>query len=108
MRDTGPIYRKLPSLPEDADIVLIRSAQGPDGSRKQFRKKLTVRRRVVQTWLEYLKDNHSGYGGIEIDHDALSQLPQDDTAEERIQRDEYEPDTEDLQSDNESDPGSRR
>ena len=96
MRDTGKIYRKLPALPEDADIVLIRPARGPDGSRAQFRKKLTVRREVVKTWLEYRKDNHSGYRDIDIDHDALSQLPHDDTVDNRVQREEYQLNPEDL------------
>ena len=89
MRDTGKIYRKLPTLPEDADIVLIRPARGPDGSRAQFRKRLTVRREVVKMWLEYLKENHSGYRDIDIDHNALSQLPHDDTVDDRVQREEY-------------------
>ena len=96
MRDTGKIYRKLPTLPKDADIVLIRPARGPDGSRAQFQKRLTVRRHVVQLWLEYLKHNHPGYSDIDIDHDALAQLPHDGTVDDRVQREEYEPVTEDL------------
>ena len=62
MRGTGKIYRKLPTLPEDADIVLIRPARGPDGSRAQFRKRLTVRRHRPQR--QRGRQRHPSAGGV--------------------------------------------
>ncbi|KAG6234895.1 hypothetical protein E4U23_000897 [Claviceps purpurea] len=37
----------------------------------------TVRRSVVQAWLDFLRQHHPKYADIEIDHAALAALPDD-------------------------------
>ncbi|KAG6259932.1 hypothetical protein E4U47_000805, partial [Claviceps purpurea] len=37
----------------------------------------TVRRSVVQAWLDFLRQHHPKYADIEIDHAALAALPED-------------------------------
>lgn len=79
LRDIGKVYSKLPLLPKDLEIVLLKPANtaANPGLNRQFKKDYKVRRRAIQLWLEYLKQNHPGYTDLEIDQDALSQLPED-------------------------------
>ncbi|KAG6223441.1 hypothetical protein E4U25_005317 [Claviceps purpurea] len=37
----------------------------------------TVRRSIVKSWLDFLRQNHPKYADIEIDHAALAALPVD-------------------------------
>ncbi|KAF4467631.1 ATP-dependent DNA helicase PIF1 [Fusarium albosuccineum] len=79
LKDIGHLYRQLPLLPKDLDIIVLRSANQTTQphivrrSSKQFR----VRQRHVRTWLEFLRANHSGYRDIDISEENLSQPPQD-------------------------------
>ena len=86
LRDIGKVYRKLPLLPQDLEIVLLRPANSSANPRlqRQFIREFRVRREAVSVWLEYLRMNHSGYRDIEIDTEVLSQLPDDGTVIDRI------------------------
>jgi len=77
----------LPLLPEDIDIILLQPSssnlQDPR-YRRQFERDFRVRRGVIITWLQYLKQNHPDYYYITISIDNLSQLPDDGDATDRI------------------------
>jgi hypothetical protein len=70
----------LPVLPEDTDVILLRPVKADlaeDRYRRQFRRELRVRRRHVETALQWLKANHPDYRDIIISTENLSQLPAD-------------------------------
>ncbi len=49
LRDTTRVYRRLPLLPANADIVLLRPSTRQDAAvGRQFTKEFTVRRRVIR------------------------------------------------------------
>lgn len=86
LRDVGKVYDKLPLLPQDIEVVLLKpanSAENP-GLSRQFKKDYKVRRTPVTMWLEYLKQNHPGYRDILIDREALSQLPHDGDVSDQV------------------------
>ena len=93
LRDVGKVYRKLrklPLLPQDLEIVLLRPAGSSTNPKiqRQFSRDFRVRREAVRVWLEfwleYLRTNHPGYRDIEVDNAVLSQLPDDGTVIESI------------------------
>lgn len=79
LKDIGTLYRKLPLLPQDLDVIILRPRNQTDQPhmKRQFQKEFRVRRAAVQTWLEYLHEHHAGYRDIAIDEQSLSQLPSD-------------------------------
>jgi hypothetical protein len=93
LRNVGKVYKKLPLLSRDLDIVLLR----PSGSsidprlQRQFERNFRVRRRAIRDWLEWLRRNHSGYRDIEVDNDVLSELPEDGTIIDSIKIVDIEP-----------------
>ena len=85
--------RNLPRMPADVDILLVRK-QGEKGYIADFR----VRRRAVQDWLQFLKQNNPSYWDIELDEEALNTLPEDGTVGHlllSVTDDEYFASTED-------------
>ena len=84
--DIGKVYTKLPLLPKDLEIVLLKPADTANnpGLSRQFKKDYKVRRTAVTIWLEYLSQHHPGYSDIEIDRAALSQLPENDSIEDQL------------------------
>jgi hypothetical protein len=90
LRDVGKVYRKLPLLPQDLEIVLLRPAGSSANPRiqRQFSRDFRVRREAVRVWLEYLQTNHPGYLDIDVDNEVLSQLPDDGTVIDSIATEE--------------------
>jgi len=86
LRDVGKVYDKLPLLPKDLEIILLKPANTSDnhGLSRQFRKDYKVRRSPVAIWLEHLKQNHPGYRDIKIDRAALAQLPENGDVQDQI------------------------
>ena len=85
--------RSLPRMPADVDILLVRR-QGEKGYTADFR----VRRRAVQEWLQFLKQNNPSYWDIELDEEALDTLPEDGTVGHlllSVTNEEYSASTED-------------
>jgi hypothetical protein len=76
----------LPLLLEDLGVVMLKPENTSTNHRLelQFKKDFRVRRTVTRDWLDFLVLNHTGYHNILIDHDALSQLPEDDSAADRV------------------------
>uniref|UniRef100_A0A4E9ER58 ATP-dependent DNA helicase n=1 Tax=Gibberella zeae TaxID=5518 RepID=A0A4E9ER58_GIBZA len=79
LKDVGQIYDQLPLLPRDLDIFILRPANQTKQPHmiRQFRGQSRVRQQVIRTWLEHLKQNHPGYADVEVNEQALSQLPVD-------------------------------
>ena len=63
---------RLPRLPSQLDILLVRK-EGSDNTHCDFR----VRKLVVLRALKWLKQHNKFYRNIEINQDALDQLPED-------------------------------
>ncbi|KAF2706208.1 hypothetical protein K504DRAFT_438267, partial [Pleomassaria siparia CBS 279.74] len=83
LSNTAKVYNRLPLLPADLDIIILRPANSRDDPRmeRQFRDNYRVRRNVIKEWLYYLRANHPGYHGITIDSESLEALPEDGDVE---------------------------
>jgi hypothetical protein len=88
LRDAGIVYNRLPLLPEELEIVILKPPNTLGNSRlqRQFVRDYRVRRREVQIWLEFLKLYHPGYRDILIDR--LEELPVDGSVEHRLRSQE--------------------
>ncbi|KDR70816.1 hypothetical protein GALMADRAFT_75751, partial [Galerina marginata CBS 339.88] len=73
------IYNKLPPPVEELDDVLAYIYTGPTRPTVEDMRRtpLLVRRRAVTKALQWLILNHASYSDIEIDHEALSNYPED-------------------------------
>ncbi|KAJ7198020.1 hypothetical protein GGX14DRAFT_338256, partial [Mycena pura] len=69
------IATKLPRLPEDVDLVIIRR----EGVDLTHHVDYVVRRDKVHRALEYKIAHDDAYRDLQIDHDALGQLPENGT-----------------------------
>jgi hypothetical protein len=110
LKDIGSICRKLPLLPPDLDVVILKPA-GADANpqmQRQFRQRFRVRQHYVRQWIHFLKANHPGYHDVEIDEIALSSLPRDGDVTDSMPTQEFQdedggtvadqgPDTEDAE-----------
>jgi hypothetical protein len=88
MQNTQKIYYKLPLLPTELDIVLLKPASGMMRDERainsRFEGVLKVRRRNVEIWLNFLKENHPDYRYIDIDSDHLAALPEDGSIQDQL------------------------
>jgi hypothetical protein len=76
LRDTGRVYKILPLLPQNLDIVILRPFNTADPRlSRQFVRDLHMG--AVSQWLHFLYRHHPGYFDIEISREALDRLPQD-------------------------------
>jgi hypothetical protein len=77
LTNTAKVYNRLPLLPKDLDVIIIRPFNWnmDPRMRRQFRADSRVRKHVIKAWLLYLKSNHPGYRDIEIAHENLDVLP---------------------------------
>ena len=71
-QDITTFVSRLPRLPSQLDILLVRK-EGSDNTHCDFR----VRKLVVLRALKWLKQHNKFYRNIEINQDALDQLPED-------------------------------
>jgi ATP-dependent DNA helicase PIF1 len=84
--NTGMIYHKLPLLPSELNITIIRpnnTATVP-WINQQSNKDTRVWRSHVRVWLQYLRRHHYGYRNIEISNYRLNELPVDDDVEDQL------------------------
>lgn len=98
LRDSGSIYKRLPVLPEDVGIIIIRPRNTSIDARlsRQFSRDFHVRREAIRQWLKFLTLHHPGYSDIVVDEDHLAQLPEDGSVMDRIiSKDADEVDVED-------------
>jgi hypothetical protein len=76
MRNTARVYDRLPCLPSDIDVVVLLPASTTANPllQRQFVRDFHVRREAIHLWLQFLRQNHSGYAAIQIDQGNLSRL----------------------------------
>lgn len=79
-QDIAVIAQRLPRLPEDVNCVIIRR----DGTDLDHHIDFIVRREKVREALDYKIAHDPHYAGLVVDHDALSQLPEQGTVVHRI------------------------
>lgn len=84
--DLGKMYEKLPLLPKELDIVILKPANHTTnaGLQRQFTKDYKVRRKCIRVWLEFLIRHHPGYKDVVIDNVSLSQLPENGDVEAQL------------------------
>ena len=75
LKDVARVYAKLPLLPSESDVIILRPRELTTGELGYFRRRFTVRRAVVQQWLTFLRLNHPGYQDVIIDEANLATLP---------------------------------
>ncbi|KAJ3505917.1 hypothetical protein NLJ89_g7163 [Agrocybe chaxingu] len=79
-QDTSAIATKLPRLPEDTDIVIIRKEDVDLSRHVDF----TVRRDKVVAALQYKIDHDPHYADLVIDEEAVAQLPENGSVAHRL------------------------
>jgi hypothetical protein len=96
LTNTAKVYNRLPLLPQDLDIILIRPVNWNKDPRmqRQFRKDTRVRKKVVKDWLKFLRLYHPAYLNIQIAHDNLDALPDDLFVDDELIVHEVEAETE--------------
>ena len=87
-RENAVMVAKVPLLPEDCDIIIMRRAGTNNVTNEQIFRDFRVRRGAIQQWLEYLENNHSAFrnqgGDVQVDYNLLNQLPEDNSVHDRI------------------------
>jgi hypothetical protein len=96
LTNTAKVYNRLPLLPQDLDIILLRPANYNRDPRmqRQFRQDFRVRKSVVRAWLLHLRHYHPAYRSNEIAHDNLEALPDDFFVDNELIVHEVEDETE--------------
>ncbi|KAF5578398.1 ATP-dependent DNA helicase PIF1 [Fusarium pseudoanthophilum] len=86
LKDVGQVYRQLPLLPRELDIIVLRPRNQTAQAHmiRQFRGQFRVRQGHIRQWLEFLRANHPGYREIVIDEEHLSQLPEDGDVSDQL------------------------
>lgn len=86
MHNTTYIAKKLPTLPDDLDIFIIRSKNEDTAGRirNQFRADFKFSRSKITTWLNHLRRDHPEYQDIVIDKEILSQLLEDGYVDDQV------------------------
>jgi hypothetical protein len=78
-QNTSKIISKLPSLPKDIGVLLLKppsSELKDEPVQREYDKRFNVRRREVEAWLRYLVQHHPDYKGLSISVENLDQLPE--------------------------------
>lgn len=86
LTNTPKVYNRLPLLPEDLDVIVIRPSNWNKDPRmrRQFRSDTRVRKPIVRAWLEHLHAHRPGYKDIEIAHNNLEALGDEFFAENEL------------------------
>jgi hypothetical protein len=85
-RDTSNLFDRLPVLPEDCEIIILRRTSTGDAADELPFEDFRVRRHVIRQWLDYLSQNHPTFlsNQVQIDEDRLSRLEPDELVHPRI------------------------
>jgi len=109
--NTAKVYNKLPLLPGDLDIVIIRPSNYRDDPRlqRQFRRDYRVRRERVKKWLLFLRRFHPAYHPdvLDINDENLDTLPDDAYVDGELLVRELEADNNDNAEDEDLDEGEQ-
>jgi len=76
LSNVGKVYDRLPRLPRELDVVVIRPGNHGDvpGIARQFKNEYRVRKEALRVWLNYLVLNHPGYRDVHIDPQRLDAI----------------------------------
>ena len=80
MNNTQKLAERLPRLPQELDILLLKPASISTDDptvRRAFSQQYRVRRRDIEKWLRYLIAHHPDYANLIIDEENLARLPED-------------------------------
>ncbi|KAJ7811317.1 hypothetical protein B0H13DRAFT_1492448, partial [Mycena leptocephala] len=85
-RDTAVFRNKVPLLPEECDIIIMRRTGLNPATDDEIHQDFRVRRPVVEQWLKYLEAHHPTFRSrqVNIDWERLSQLPLDASVHARL------------------------
>ncbi|KAF8195724.1 hypothetical protein K438DRAFT_1587127, partial [Mycena galopus ATCC 62051] len=85
-RDTAIFHNKVPLLPEECDVIIMRRTGVEPGSNEDIHQDFRVRRHVIQKWLVYLEANHPTFRSrrVNIDWARLNDLPVDASVRDRL------------------------
>jgi hypothetical protein len=91
-RDVGTMATKLPLLPEECDVVILRRRATGDAPDELPYEDFRVRAPAVRAWLEYLKVHHPTFRThrVEVDEERLQQLPENALVHDRVRSIEEE------------------
>ena len=87
IRDTANIVSKVPLLPKDIDIIVVRSKDTTEQPSLATRDCFRLRREVITDYIHVLQRSHPSFrsGRVTIDWDALNSLPEDGNVYDQLQ-----------------------
>ena len=74
MQNVPRIIQKLPSLPQELQVLIIKpisQARRDSEPSREYQRRFRVRRQYIETWLNYLVQHHPDYRGMQIDYRRL-------------------------------------
>jgi hypothetical protein len=86
LSNVGHVHDRLPLLPKELDIILIRPGnyrQVP-GVTRQFKKDYSVRKSAIKIWLDYLLRHHPGYSDVVIDSAKIDAFPTSEDVSDQL------------------------
>jgi hypothetical protein len=85
-RDTAVFHDKVPLLPEECDIIIMRRTGLNPATEEEIHQDFRVRRNVIEQWLKYLDMHHPTFRSrrVNIDWARLNQLPVDASVHGRL------------------------
>jgi hypothetical protein len=85
-RETSVLHHKLPLLPEECDIIIMRRAGVEQQTDLAVYEDFRVRRQNIEAWLRYLEVSHPTFCNrtVRVDYNLLNQLPLDGTVHHRL------------------------
>jgi ATP-dependent DNA helicase PIF1 len=91
-RETAVFHNKVPLLPEECDIIIMRRTGVEAGTNETIYQDFRVRRHVIQQWLEYLTQHHPTFQSrqVTVDYTRLNQLPVNGSVHNRLRTMENE------------------
>jgi ATP-dependent DNA helicase PIF1 len=83
--NVGHVHKSLPLLPKELDVIIRPSnhRQVP-GVVRQFKNEYRVRKAAIQTWLDYLIQNHPGYSDVAVDEAKMAAFPTSDDVSDQF------------------------
>lgn len=91
-RNTAKFISKVPLLPEECDILVMRRKGVDAHSNTEIYQDFRVRREALRKWLQYLELHHPSFHTqqVQVDYTVLNQLPEDELVHDRLRTMEHE------------------
>ncbi|KAH8113610.1 hypothetical protein DFH11DRAFT_1510041, partial [Phellopilus nigrolimitatus] len=95
-RDVETLHQRVPLLPEDCDIIILRRSGMDDTINQEIHNEFRVRRSVIKEWLQAFEQYHPSFAvqnldgtprqpQVSIDYSLLDNLPEDGSVFDRLQ-----------------------